>query len=66
MTKLLEGIIAMAQLSGNEQPQLAELAKGLTIARIDKTTRVRFVTNSQSLFQFLKEQWQQKQKQGQQ
>ena len=57
----------MVQLTSNEQPQLAELAKKLTISRTDKTTQVRFGAPTQTLFGFLKEQWeQQRQKQSQQ
>ncbi|MEN6575034.1 MAG: hypothetical protein ABFD90_01735 [Phycisphaerales bacterium] len=66
MTKLLEGIVAMAQLSGNERPRMAELAKGLNVSCADKTTQVRFEAATQSMFQFLKEQWEQQgQKQNQ-
>lgn len=59
MTKLLEGIAAMAQLSSSERPRLAELAKGLNVSCADKTTQVRFEAGTQSMFQFLKEQWEQ-------
>jgi len=66
MTKLLEGIIAMGELSGSEQPRLIELAKGIDVSRIDKTTRARLETSVESVFQFVKEQWeQQRQKQDQ-
>ncbi len=67
MTELLQGLIAWAQMMGNEQPQLAELAKKLSVSRTDKTTQVRFGAPAQTLFEFLKEQWaQQRQKQSRQ
>jgi hypothetical protein len=65
-TKLLQGLIAMVQLSANEQPQLAELVKNLSISQTDKTTQVRFEAPTQTIFQFLKDQWaKQKSTQGQ-
>ena len=65
-TKLLQGLIAMVQLSAGEQPQLAELTRSLTISQADKTTQVRFEAPTQTLFQFLKDQWaKQKQTPGQ-
>jgi hypothetical protein len=63
-TKMLQGLVAMVQMSANEQPQLAELTKSLNISQADKTTQVRFEAPTQTLFQFIKEQWT-KQKQSQ-
>jgi hypothetical protein len=65
MTKLVQGLIAMVQLNGN-QPQLAELAKSLNVSQADKTTQIRFEAAPQTVFGFLKTQWEQKPKQGQQ
>lgn len=65
-TKMLQGLVAMIQFSANEQPQLAELAKSLNISQADKTTQVRFEAPTQTLFQFMKDQWaKQKPPQGQ-
>jgi len=61
IANLVQGVVAMAQLAAQEQPKLSELAKNVNIAREDKTVRVRFEAASQSVFGFLKEQWQQKQ-----
>lgn len=64
MTKLAQGLIAMVQLGG-DQPQLAELARNLSVSQTGKTTQIRFETPTQTAFGFLKTQWeQQKQKQG--
>jgi hypothetical protein len=65
MTKLAQGLIAMVQLS-NDKPQLAELAKKLTVSQADKTTQVRFEGATQPTFEFFKTQWEQRrQRQGQ-
>ena len=57
----------MAQLAAQEQPKLGELAKKVSILRTDKTIQVRFGAPTQTLFGFLKEQWQkQRQQQSQQ
>jgi hypothetical protein len=65
MTKVIQGLIAFAQLNG-ERPQLAELAKSLSVSQADKTTQVRFEAPAQTVYRFLKSQWEQRQKQGQQ
>lgn len=65
-TKMLQGLVAMVQMSANEQPQIAELTKGLNISQADKTTQVRFEAPTQTIFQFIKDQWaKQKPSQGQ-
>jgi hypothetical protein len=64
--KMLEGLIAMVQFSAGEQPQLAELTKNIRVSSNDKTTQVRFEAPTQAIFQFVKDQWQQKQGQNQQ
>lgn len=60
LVQMLQGIIAMAQLAGQEQPKLSELAKTLNVTRVDKVAQVRFEVPAQSLLAFLKEQWNQK------
>jgi hypothetical protein len=65
VVKMLQGVLAMAQLASQEQPKLSELAKGINVARTDRVTQVRFETPVQSVFAFVKEQWD-KRKQAQQ
>ena len=60
VTKMLEGIIAFAVLSGEEQPKLAELAKKVKVTCENKTVRVHFESAPEPIVQFLKEQWQNK------
>jgi hypothetical protein len=66
VTKMLQGIVAMTQLAGQEQPKLSELAKGVSVSRMDKTAQVRFEAPAQAVFAFVKEQWEQKKQQPQQ
>jgi hypothetical protein len=62
-TKMLEGMVAMASLAGQEQPVLAELARKIQLTTEDKTTRVHFEAPAQLVFDFLKKQWEQKKQQ---
>jgi hypothetical protein len=57
ISKMVDGVIAFAALAGEEQPKLAELAKKLKLSCVDKAVRVRFESDSRSVFEFLKEQW---------
>lgn len=65
MANLLQGIVAMTQLAAQEQPKLSELARNVQITHQDKAMQVRFQAASQSVFGFLKEQWQKQQSQQQ-
>jgi len=65
MLKMAQGVLALAQLAAQEQPKLSEWAKSVNVARNDKTVQARFEAASQSIFAFLKEQWQKKQQQQQ-
>jgi len=60
INKVLEGIIAFATLSGEQQPKLAELAQKVKLSCAQNTVGVRFESDPQSVFQFLKEQWEKK------
>jgi len=62
INKVLEGIIAFGTLSGEQQPKLAELAKKVKLSYEQNTVTVgvRFESDPQSVFQFLKEQWEKK------
>jgi hypothetical protein len=64
INKVLEGIIAFATLSGEQQPKLAELAKKVKLSCAQNTAGARFESDSQSVFQFLKEQWEKKNQAG--
>jgi len=64
--KMIEGMIAMATLAGQDQPALAELVRKIQLSTVDKTTHVHFEAQAQSVFDFLKKQWQQKKQQQQQ
>jgi hypothetical protein len=65
VTKMVQGVVAMAQMATQDQPKLSELAKNVNVNRDDKTVQARFEATSQSVFAFLKEQWQKKQQQQQ-
>jgi hypothetical protein len=64
INKVFEGIIAFATLSGEQQPKLAELAQKVKLSCAQNTVGVRFESDSQSVFQFLKEQWEKKKQAG--
>ena len=61
--KMLDGMIALTLLAGEDQPKLAEFAGHLEPSCEGNTVRLRFELDSQSVFDFLKEQQEQKQKQ---
>ena len=61
--KMLDGLIALALLAGKDQPKLAEFAGYLKPSCEGNTVRLRFEMDSQSVFDFLNEQWEQKQEQ---
>jgi len=63
VNKMLGGIIALAALAGEDQPKLAEFAGHLKPSCEGNTVRLRFELDSQLVFDFLKEQWEKKQKQ---
>ncbi|MHC4556702.1 MAG: hypothetical protein ACYTFW_03840 [Planctomycetota bacterium] len=60
ISKMLDGIIAFAALAEEEQPKLAELAKKLRFSCALNTVQIHFESNSQAVFEFLKEQWEKK------
>jgi len=60
INKILEGIIAFAMLTGEEDPKLAELAAMVELSCQLNTVRVHFESDSEAVVQFLKEQWQKK------
>ncbi|UCF16289.1 MAG: hypothetical protein JSW59_02290 [Phycisphaerales bacterium] len=62
VNKMLEGMIALASLAGEDQPKLAKLAGHLQPLCEGNIVHLRFESDSQSVFDFLKEQWEQKQK----
>jgi len=63
VNKMLEGMIALATLAGEEQPKLAKLAGHLEPSREGKKVHLRFESDSQSVFDFLKDQWERNRKQ---
>ncbi|MBN2130152.1 MAG: hypothetical protein JW741_11680 [Sedimentisphaerales bacterium] len=63
MGKMLEGMLAMATLAGQDQPALAEAARTIQLSTEGKTTRVRFEAQAQSIFDLLKKHWEQKKQQ---
>jgi len=58
--KMLDGIIALMALAGDEEPVLAELAKKLQLSCVDKTVAIYFESESEKIISFLKEQWEKK------
>jgi hypothetical protein len=63
VNKMLGGMIGLAALAGEDQPKLAEFARHLRPSCEGNTVRLRFESDSRSLFEFLKEQWQRQQEQ---
>ena len=61
ISKITEGIIALAALAGEEQPKLAEMAKKVKLSCERNTVRVHFESDPETVFSFLKEQWKIKQ-----
>ncbi len=59
MTKMLEGIIALAKLAGHKQPELVVLAEQVRISSVNQTTQVRFEAEAQTVFDLLKNRWEQ-------
>ena len=64
VNKVLEGVIAFATLSGEQQPKLAELAQKVKLSCAQNTVAVHFESDPESVFQFLKEQWEKKKQAG--
>lgn len=60
ITKMLDGIIALASLPNEEQPMLAELAKKVKVSCEKNTVQVHFESDPEAVVQFLKDQWQRK------
>ena len=60
IAKILEGIGALALLSGQERPVLAEFVQRVQLSCQGKAVQIHFESDSQSLFLFLKEQAEQK------
>jgi len=63
MSEMLQGMIAMATLAGQEQPALGEMVRKIQLSTEGKTTHLRFEAQAQSVFDFLKKQWEQKKQQ---
>jgi uncharacterized protein YjbJ (UPF0337 family) len=61
ITQMLEGILAFASLTNEEQPKLAELAKKVKVSCEQNKVQVHFESNPEVVVQFLKEEWQKNQ-----
>jgi hypothetical protein len=61
ITQMLEGILAFASLTNEEQPKLAELAKKVKVSCEQNKVKVKFESAPEVVVQFLKEQWQKNQ-----
>lgn len=59
MTKMLEGMVALAKLAGQEQPELVALAEQVRISSVNQTTQVRFEAEAQTVLDLLKNRWEQ-------
>ncbi|MHC4888757.1 MAG: hypothetical protein ACYTEO_04750 [Planctomycetota bacterium] len=57
ISKIADGIIALAALGGEEQPGLAEMAKMTKLSCEGKTVKVHFEADSQAAFLVFQEQW---------
>jgi len=63
VNRMLGGMIGLAALVGEDQPKLAEFAKRLKPSCKGNKVQLRFESDSESLFDFLKEQWKKQQEQ---
>jgi len=63
VNKMLGGMIGLAALAGEGQPKLAEFVRHLKTSCEGNTVQLRFESDSQSLFDFLKEHWERQQEQ---
>jgi hypothetical protein len=59
MAKMLEGVIALAKLAGQEQPELVALAEKVRISSAGKVTQVLFEAEVQTMLDLLKNRWEQ-------
>ena len=57
INKMLDGIVAFATLSGEENPKLAKLANNVKISCAQSTVLVRLEADPSTVVQCLKEQW---------
>jgi len=65
ITKILEGLGALAALAGQEQPVLAEFVQRVQLSCHGNAVQIHFESDSESLFRFLKEQGEKKKQQSQ-
>jgi len=65
ITKILEGIGALASLAGQERPVLAEFVQRVQLSCQGNAIQMHFEADSESLFQFLKEQGEKRKQQSQ-
>lgn len=63
ITKILEGIGALAALAGQEQPVLAKFVRRVQLSCQGNAVHIRFESDSESIFQFLKEQGEKREQQ---
>ncbi|MBE0535460.1 MAG: hypothetical protein IH624_07295 [Phycisphaerae bacterium] len=64
LTQVVQGIIAMLNLVGRDQPQVAELAAATKVTNRDNLVRVRVEAEIMKVAMFLKAEWDKKQQQG--
>ncbi len=63
LTQMIQGMIALLNLAGKDQPQVAELAGAIELTTKRKSIRVRFEKDVEKVAAFLKEEWKKEQAQ---
>jgi len=61
LMQLTQGIIAMLNLAGKDQPEVAALASAFNVTTQEKRVRVRFQTEAAKVASFIKVEWNKKQ-----
>jgi hypothetical protein len=63
LMQVAQGIIAMLNLAGKDQPHVAELASGIKVTAQENLVRVRLDTEAAKVASFIKDEWNKKQQQ---
>ncbi len=63
LTQMIQGLIALMNLAGNDQPKVAELAAAIKLTTKKKLVHVHFEKDIENIASFLKEEWKKQQAQ---
>lgn len=63
LTQMIQGVIALLNLAGNDQPEIAKLAAAIKLTTKKKLVQVHFEKDIENIASFLKEEWKKQQAQ---